>query len=217
MSIRKNPFVLEEYYHLYNRGNSKQKIFHDHEDYNRFVSLLYVANSNRQFKTNLLPKNIFSLDRDKPLVSIGAYCLMPNHFHLLITQSEEGDISKFMQKLSTAYSMYYNKKYERTGGLFEGKFKSEHIGDDRYCKYIFSYIHLNPIKLIDSHWKENGIRNVEQTLDFLKKYKYSSYLDYLDKNSRQVKALLDEKYFPDYFPSQEKFKKEILEWIQYGK
>ena len=59
---------------------------------------------------------------------------MPNHFHILITQMEEKGVSKFMQKLSTAYSMYYNKKYKRTGGLFEGKFKSEHLNKDRYLK-----------------------------------------------------------------------------------
>src|SRR3989338_11478806 len=128
MSIRKVNLVSGEYYHIYNRGNSKQKIFHDSEDYFRFLSLMYACNSVNNFRIFTLTKgeSPYDFERGKQLISIGAYCLMPNHFHILITQMEDKGISKFMQKLSTAYSMYYNKKYQRTGGLFEGKFKSEH-------------------------------------------------------------------------------------------
>src|SRR3989344_754162 len=163
MSLRKTPFVSNEYYHLYNRGNSKQKIFHDTEDYRRFITLLYTCNSENNFRMFLVEngfeKDPYLWQRGKNLVSIGAYCLMPNHFHILVTEGEEGGISKFMQKLSTAYVMYYNQKYERTGGLFEGKFKSEHLDKDTYLKYIFSYIHLIPIKLLQKDWREVGIKN----------------------------------------------------------
>src|SRR3989344_7999827 len=123
MSIRKVSFVPGEYYHIYNRGNSKQKIFHNKADYERFISLLYLSNSGNNFKIDYIGKhNIYITDRGSRLVSIGAYCLMPNHFHILITPLVEGGVSKFMQKMTTAYSMYYNQKYRRTGGLFEGKF-----------------------------------------------------------------------------------------------
>src|SRR3989344_1004827 len=150
MSIRKVPFVATEYYHLYNRGNSKQLIFRDSQDYWRFIVLLYTCNSQSNFRMSLVndsaEKDPYLWDRGKQLVSIGAYCLMPNHFHILIKEKGESGITKFMQKLSTAYVMYYNLKYKRSGALFEGKFKAEHLGTDRYLKYIFSYIHLNPIK-----------------------------------------------------------------------
>ena len=216
MSIRKIPFASGEFYHLYNRGNSKQKIFHNAEDYARFMGLLYACNQKENFKIDNLSKgeSLYETETRSKLVSIGAYVLMPNHFHLLITNKEENNISKFMQKISTAYVMYYNKKYERTGGLFEGKFKSQHLNTDRYLKYIFSYIYLNPVKLIDSKWKDRGIQNKQKALKFLKKYTYSSYLDYLGINRLQNK-ILDTKAFPKYFPDKRSFLNEIFDWLNY--
>ncbi|HUC88630.1 MAG TPA: transposase [Candidatus Paceibacterota bacterium] len=216
MSIRKTSFVQGEYYHIYNRGNSKQKIFHDKFDYIRFINLLYISNTKENFNLFDLNRvsnfNIYETDRKNNLVSIGAYCLMPNHFHILITQTEEKGISKFMQKLTTAYSMYYNKKYERTGGLFEGKFKSEHANNDRYLKYLFSYIHLNPIKLIQKDWKEKGIKDKKKSIEYLNGYQYSSFIDYLGINRIQNK-ILNQKSFPNYFSTKGKFIKEIFEWL----
>src|SRR3989344_979129 len=157
MTIRKVDLVEGEYYHIYNRGNSKQNIFLDKEDYFRFISLLYISNTSESFNLYDLSRSsnfsVYEIDKTDILVHIGAFCLMPNHFHVLITQMEENGISKFMQKLSTAYSMYFNKKYKRTGCLFEGKFKSQHVDTDEYLKYLFSYIHLNPVKLIQEDWK----------------------------------------------------------------
>jgi len=212
--LRKTSFASGEYYHIYNRGNSKQTIFHDQEDYLRFLKLLFLANGEKSFKIYFIKENPYEFEKGKNLVDIGAYCLMPNHFHLLITQTEEGDISKFMQKISTGYSMYYNNKYKRTGTLFEGKFKAEHIDNDRYLKYIFSYIHLNPVKIIDSKWKENGIKNTNKTLTFLEKYNFSSYQDFCGKDREQNK-ILSTNSFPNYFPSKDSFKREIFDWLTY--
>jgi len=216
MSIRKTTFVPREFYHVYNRGNSKQIIFHDKEDHFRFIGLLYACNSINNFKIDDLGKaeSPYDFERDELLVDIGAYCLMPNHFHILITQTEKGDIVKFMQKLGTAYVMYYNKKYKRTGSLFEGKFKAEHADSDSYLKYLFSYIHLNPIKLIDKDWKEKGLRNKKEVLNYLNQYYPSSYLDYLGKDRAQNK-ILNRKAFPSYFPTQKEFSGEIFEWINF--
>ena len=200
MSIRKKALVSGEYYHIYNRGNSKQKIFHDHKDYERFTSLLYACNSNNNFRIYSLNKeeSPYDFERGSLLIDIGAYCLMPNHFHVLVTRTKKGDISKFMQKVSTAYVMYYNKKYNRIGSLFEGKFKAEHLDSDPYLKYLFSYIHLNPIKLIDKEWKERGIHNKKRALDYLFHYQYSSYLDYIGKERIQNK-IINRKVFPNIF------------------
>lgn len=216
MSVRKAKLVSGEYYHIYNRGNSKQKIFLDKQDYSRFLGLLYACNQKNSFKVNNLNKNqtLFDLERTEPLVSIGAYCLMPNHFHLLITQSEDNNISVFMQKLSTSYSMYFNNKYNRTGSLFEGKFKVEHLHRDPYLKYIFSYIHLNPIKLMQKDWKEKGVKNKKQAVEYLSSYTYSSYLDYTGVERTQNK-ILDIKSFPKYFPNKRSFMSEIFEWLNY--
>ena len=99
MSIRKTAFVPGEYYHIYNRGNSKQRIFLSKKDYDRFVALLYVANSSESFNFFDLQKSgdVFLKTIENPLVSIGAYCLMPNHFHILITPLSENGLSKFMK------------------------------------------------------------------------------------------------------------------------
>ncbi len=216
MSTRKQAFVLGEFYHIYNRGNSKQKIFHDKEDYRHFVGLLFACNSVNNFRSYGLNKgeSPFDFERGNLLVSIGAYTLMPNHFHILVTETENGSISKFMQKLTTAYVMYYNKKYQRTGSLFEGKFKSQYLNTDRYLKYIFSYIHLNAVKLIDKDWKEKGIKNKKETLDYLDNYEYSSYVDYKG-NERLQNKILNYKAFPVYFNSKKEFSREIFEWLTF--
>ncbi|MCX6752280.1 MAG: transposase [Candidatus Nomurabacteria bacterium] len=217
MSLRKVNLISDEYYHIYNRGNSKQKIFHDNEDYFHFMGLLFACNSINNFRAGILSKgeSPYDFGRGKQIASIGSYCIMSNHFHILITQKEENGISKFMQKLTTAYAMYYNKKYKRTGGLFEGKFKSEHAKDDRHLKYLFSYIHLNPIKLIQKDWKEVGIKNKKETLEYLQNYKYSSYLDYLGIKRIQNK-ILDIKSFPEYFSDSKSFQREIFEWLSFN-
>lgn len=218
MSLRKVNFAKGEYYHIYNRGNSKQKIFRDKEDYLRFIALLYIANTSDKFNIYDLKKyvnsDIYEKEKSDSLVGIGSYCLMPNHFHILITEKVEGGISNFMQKLSTAYVMYYNKKYERSGSLFESKFKSKHIDKDNYFKYLFSYVHLNPIKLIQKDWKEKGIKNKTESIEYLNKYEYSSYLDFIEEERSQNK-ILDLKEFPTYFPDKKSFIKDIFEWLSY--
>lgn len=218
MSIRKVAFVPNEYYHVYNRGNSKQEIFLDKNDYQRFVDLLFATNSSDKFNfaDSIKGISVYERERDNGLVAIGAYCLMPNHFHILITPLSEDGATKFMQKLSTAYVMYFNTKYNRTGSLFEGKFKAEHINNDRHLKYLFSYIHLNPIKLLQKNWKEVGIKQKQKAMEFLKSYKYSSYVDYLGKN-RPENIIISKSGFPDYFPGVKNFMKEIMTWINYHK
>ena len=160
MSMRKVSFVPEEFYHLYNRGNSRQAIFLNDADYARFSALLYLANGTNSFEFRELASDaLFDFNRGEQLVAIGAYCLMPNHFHILLTPLIEGGVATFMRKLATGYSMYFNKKHHRTGSLFEGRFKSEHVNNDNHLKYLFSYIHLNPVKLIQSKWQQEGIKD----------------------------------------------------------
>ena len=214
MSIRATPLIENECYHIYNRGNSKQIIYKDKQDYERFIGLLYACNSSNSLRIwNIsYSDSIFDFKRDEQLVAIGAYVLMPNHFHILLTPLVPNGASLFMQKVSTAYSMYFNKKYGRSGSLFEGKFKSRHAGDDKYLKYLFSYIHLNPVKMIDPNWKVNGIKNRKETMHFLSTYPYSSFADF-SGIMRKENNILDLKQFPKYFPKSKDFEKEILSWF----
>lgn len=207
MSVRPVSFVTGEYYHIYNRGNGKQIIFHDEQDHVYFMNLLNLMNSEKRTKSRD-PKE--SMVHEEKLVSIGAFCLMPNHFHILAKQEKDKGISLFMQKVSTAYVMYYNKKYKHLGGLFEGKFKSKYAGEDRYLKYLFSYIHLNPLKLFDKNWKVNPIGN--EKFQFLSHYPYSSFFEY--QTGQYV--CIDKNYFPDYFPSQISFMQEVKSWFSLG-
>ena len=225
MGFRKVPLVGGEFYHIYNRGNSRQQIFFNDDDYHRFVKLLYICNSIKKlnFREDIVEKKIdvWDIDREETLVSIGAWVLMPNHFHIYITFPKDGllgdsNITIFMRKLCTAYSKYINTKYNRTGSLFEGRFKSVHLATDVQAKYLFSYIHLNPIKLFQKSWQEEGIKDKIKTTLFLDNYKWSSYNDYLLKN-RVENKLLDRNSFPNYFKNEKSFKKEIFEWLNFPK
>ncbi|MFA6463476.1 MAG: transposase [Candidatus Paceibacterota bacterium] len=212
-------FAEDEYYHFYNRGVDKRIIFQDERDYERFLSLLFLSNSDKKFEFNKLgerekwsfTKAIEIYDGEK-IVQIGAYCLMTNHFHILIKVKSQEGASQFMHKLATGYTMYFNKKYHRTGSLFEGTFKSQHVNEDRYLKYLFSYIHLNPIGIIDCGWKKKEITDRKLALEFLNTYKYSSLKDYLNEQ-REESVILYRESFPQYDFS---FENMIIEWLDYS-
>ncbi|MCC6323601.1 transposase [Candidatus Nomurabacteria bacterium] len=212
--LRKDPFITGEYYHIYNRGIDKRTIFKSKKDYERFIMLLYVTNSNSENPLrldNLINQQhktfneIFILDKGQPLVSIGAWCLMTNHFHLLIRQEIDGGISKFMKKLGTGYSMFFNIKYQRKGALFGGPFKSKLIGtDDNYMRQLFGYIHINPLEIAFPDWKNNISKQSSEMKNFLDSYEYSSYVDHIGQD-RIVKNIINKDKFPNYFHKEKSF------------
>lgn len=212
---RKFSFSVGEFYHIYNRGTDKRKIFIDNSDKERFLKLLFVSNATNPFvfRDFNIGETYVDFSRGTQMVAIGAYCLMPNHFHLLIKETTDNGISKFMQKLSTGYSMYFNKKHDRTGGLFQGTFKASHVDDDRYLKYLFSYIHLNPVKIINEKWKEDMAMDKKITKKYLDNYKYSSYLDYRG-SKRHENLILNKEHFPEYFSTNIDFNSFLDEWIE---
>ena len=184
-------YVQDGYYHIYNRGVEKRIIFPTDQDYAVYLSYL---------KTYLLPKDVESLykilsnfqssrqEKDQALkmlklnnfsdtLSLLAYCLMPNHFHLLVHQSEGVIIDSFMNSLSTRYSLYFNRKYKRVGPLFQGVYKAVRITSTEQLLYITRYIHRNPCP--DSPLVAQG-----EALHTLEQYQYSSYEGYLGKKSQ---------------------------------
>ncbi len=179
-------FIEDGIYHIYNRGTDKRDIFLDEQDYFRFVHYLYACNDIESLEKIENPiiggPTSGIVDRER-LVNIFCYALMPNHFHLLIQQRKEGGISKFMQKLSTGFTMYFNVKNERTGVLFQGKFKSKFIDDEKYLETLVNYIHLNPVDIFQSNWKKDGIKDYISTKGFLENYRWSSYPDYIDRKN----------------------------------
>ncbi len=176
------------------------------------MMLFYLANSNDSFRLDdILGKQhktfneVLLLDKGKLLVSIGAWCLMTNHFHLLIRQEVDGGITKFMRKLGVGYSMYFNIKYDRKGALFGGLFKSKLIGtDDNYMRHLFGYIHINPLEIVFPEWEEKINKPSLDMKKFLQSYRYSSYLDYIGEN-RVEKRMLNLESFPKYFVGRQSF------------
>ena len=190
---RKFVFSPGEYYHVYNRGVDKRKTFNNAKDYFRLLLLMLLCNSPQKVHiANLLNSykglplvEIFEKEvPEERLVDILTYCVMPNHYHFILREVQEGGISKFMEKMVTGYTMYFNAKYERTGPLFSGRFKARHIDNDNYFRHIFSYIHLNPVDLHQSKWKEDGLKSKKAAIDFLQAYSYSSFVDYFGKEER---------------------------------
>ena len=136
---RKHIISEGEYYHLYNRGVEKRNIFLTEKDRNRFKRLLYLANGTERFVyRDVENKELKNIDRGEPLVAIAAWVLMPNHFHILVKEITEGGTAAFMEKLCTGYSSYFNKRHDRVGPLFQGRYKSQHVEEDTHLKYLFA-------------------------------------------------------------------------------
>ncbi len=149
----------------------------DEGDRKLFLKYLYLLND---ADIESPSRNMLASDKTETvvhkLVNLCAFCLMPNHFHLLLYECTEGGISKFMQRLGIAYTMYFNEKYARSGGLFQGTFKSRLIEDEAYLMRTIDYLHMNPIQ----HKDEEGAKMSLRKNDFatLDTYPWSSYRDY---------------------------------------
>lgn len=140
------------YYHVYNRGVSKQKIFHDEHDYKYFLFLLKRHLSHKPVSDKFGREYRHLAQK----VKLAAYCLMPNHFHFLIFNQEREGMELLMRSVITAYSMYYNKKYQHSGRLFQGAYKASLIESDSYLQHICRYIHRNPKDYITYQYSSYG-------------------------------------------------------------
>lgn len=214
------PFAPCEWYHCYSRGVDKRNVFENKNDYERFLQLLYLINSEKPIHRSDLHKKttseIMMMERSKPIVAIAAYSLMRNHFHILLKEIFEGGISRFMRTLGIAYAMYFNIKNERVGNLFVKPFRSKHAEEDRYFKYVTQYIHLNSIEIFEPRWKDGSIRNFSQLEDKIRNYRYSSLQDYC-KIERPEKNILDLETFEwlkDELPPLRNILPEAVEYYQ---
>src|SRR3989338_231518 len=217
---RKFQFSDGEYYHIYNRGVDKRIIFETLADRSRFQKLLYICNgTNNHWLSSLeamgMGDEIYFANRGTPLVDIGAYCILGSHFHLLVRARFGENVSLFMQKISTAYTMYFNRKRQRTGSLFEGRFRAKHIKHNEHLKYLYSYIHLNPVQHIEPHWKERGIRDKKAVKKYLENYAHSSLPDYIFQSDRKERSIIAHSGFPRYFHGKKDYLKELESWLSF--
>ena len=192
-------FYPNSFYHIYNRGVEKRDIFLDDQDYSIFIYYLFIYLSPPNticLKYPYLPIRLRQRNLHNE-IKLLCYCLMPNHFHLLFQQTTEDGVSKIMKQISNAYTQYFNQKYKRVGGLFQGVFKSVLIENDEQLLYLSHYIHLNPIKA-------NLIQDLEN-------YKWSSYHSYTKDNS----TLCDKSFILNQLESVENYKKSIQDQINF--
>ena len=148
MGTRKIPFTNDEIFHIYNRGVDKRIIFVDEYDSRRFFQSMIEFNT--VYPIGSLYEHSFNnkLGGETPklakkLVNIIAYCLNPNHFHLIVRQLVDGGISEFMKRLGGGFTNYFNNKHKRSGALFQGVFKDVHIDTNEYLLHVSAYVNLN--------------------------------------------------------------------------
>ena len=219
MTMRNIMIAPGEYYHVCNRGVNKQVIFHNSDDYFRFLFLILYFQSPITFEqTGRVVKEFVgspALDISveiikKRTVELTAFCIMANHFHLIIREVEEDGIVSYMQRVLTAYSKYYNTKYEKSGHVFQGPYRAVHVIDDRQMLHTSAYIHRNP-------------REMKEWTNREEKYQWSSYQDHVGENrwggllipdviSGQFRNKKDYRHFVETSPT--KKLKEELEYLE---
>lgn len=230
---RKQQFADGEIYHIVLRALDDNLIFKDINDYYRGIFSIYEFNNakpvtiqkKREERAHFKKLNMsetrghrVSTDSDvvdlrDRFVDILAFCFMPNHIHLLLRQTKENGISKFMQKVGIGYGKYFNGKYERKGHVFQDTFKAVHIKDDNQFMIVVPYIFTNPTALIEPGWKELGIKNhsAEEVIKFLEDYKWSSYQDCI--GVKNFPSVTERKFLLETMGGEKGLKDAVEGWI----
>lgn len=209
-----------ELLHIINRGVDKRKIFLDNQDYFRFIHDMFEFNDEDSVDSNFY---YFNKSHDvghreikkkprKLLVDILAFCLMPNHYHLFLTPKIQNGIPLFMKKLNGGYTKYFNAKHERSGFLFQGKYKRIIIKNEAHFIHLPYYIHFNPLDLIAPEWRERKIKDFKKAMEFLNEYRWSSHLDYLNK--KNFPSVINQEILLDFFNGHNGYKNGMEEWLK---
>ncbi len=218
--MRKEPFTVGNFVHIYNRGNRKLSIVRDESDKCYFIHALYY------FNTEITPENPFqslresgvSLKSDfnelnliwpedwqprKPIVKILAYILLENHFHLVLKEIKDGGVTTLMRRIGTGMTNRFNTKYKETGRLFQGAYKAKCLDNDNYLKYILVYIQIkNAFEMFPGGVKK-AIENFDLAYNWAIKYSYNSLSNYANTGNTQI---IDKDIIKDFFPKPNDFK-----------
>jgi putative transposase len=210
-----------EIYHVLNRGVDKRKIFLEDIDYLRFIHDLYEFNDEdpaphpryRQIQSEDVRRpQINTKKKRKRIVDLLAFCLMPNHYHLLLVPKKPEYLPLFMKKLNGGYAKYFNEKYQRTGTLFERRFKRILIKREEHFIHIPYYIHCNPLDLEYPEWRNREIKNSQEAIKFLEKYRWSSHLDYL--GIKNFPSVTQREFLLNVFGGEKGYKEAIENWLK---
>ncbi|MFY9462957.1 MAG: transposase [Candidatus Sungiibacteriota bacterium] len=211
--------IVGELYHVYNRGVEKRITFMTRQHYMRFIAAMQFFNTSRQVTlrdflgSNVIKKTgVQPLQEGRRLVQIGAFILMPNHFHFLLKPLVEGGVSLFMQKLGSGYTAFFNLKHSRSGALFQGRYKVKHIDSDRYARYIQAYIPLNALDRVMPNWREDGIKRIDDAKRIAGVHSWSSFSSYIGEN--RFPGILDQTFINDFFETKKEFEDFIFSWSE---
>lgn len=201
MPFRSTPFANEYFYHLFNRGVEKRITFQDSRDYTHFLKILnyYQFSGPKPSYSRATEDHLKDVENHEKIVEIICYCLMPNHFHLLIKQLKDGGVSEFMRKIGDGYTRYFNTRYNRVGPLFQGIYKAVAIETDEQFVHVSRYIHLNP--LVSGLTKD------------LKIYQWSSYPDYIGIRNGK---LVNKQEILGFFKGPQEYEKFVLDQYSYA-
>ncbi len=202
--MRKTPLVENEYYHIYNRGVDKRSVFQAKEDLLRFLNCMEIFNTvdtiGGIYQSTLIKNASFRGSTSK-LVKFVAYCLNQNHYHFILESLVENGIQKFMHRLSTGYTYYFNNKYERSGSLFQGRYKSIHVENDAYLLHLSVYVNLN--NRVHLNLNESWLEDLN----------FSSFLEYI--GSGLAGKYCDSSIVLDQFNSVEEYIKYAEDTLPY--
>lgn len=215
---------MAEIYHVISRGVDKRKIFLDDQDRFRFVHDLFEFNDQELVKTTFysfskIKKQFINMNQKqekkksrKLLVNILAFCLMDNHYHLLLELLIEKGVSRFMKKLNMGYSRYFNIRHQRQGTLFEGRYRRVLVKNEAHFIHLPYYIHLNPLDFKFYSWRKGKIKNYKEAMKFLKNYRWSSHLDYL--GMKNLPSITRREFLEDFFGGSRGYKQKINKWLK---
>jgi putative transposase len=201
-------------FHIINRGVDKRVIFNDNDDYTRFCNNLEDFNDKRNVEESYYNrtklKEIFVKNDKNKLVDILCVVLMPNHFHILAREKIDGGASLFSKKITSGYTQAFNLKNKRSGVLFQGRTKKILVVKDEHFYILPFYIFSNPIKLLESNWKKEGLKSLSNVKKFIKNYKWSSL------NNEKLKQIIDRNKFLDIFnvENEKKFIEDFDNWLE---
>jgi putative transposase len=202
------------------RGVDKRNIFQDDTDYFRFIQDLSIFNKTASTKNNArltnTAKQLSTFARcsesdSKPLVALYLFCLMPNHYHILLSPLEEKGMARFLQKLNNGYVQSFNRRHDRKGVLFETRFKRIEVINDAHFIHLPYYIHSNPLDLFDYGWRKRKINNQEAAWEFLENYRWSSHSDYLGKENFPLVTQRD--FLLDFFGGTNQYQIAFKQWL----
>lgn len=223
MPRRREIITTGNIYHVLARGVDKRLIFLEDNDYLRFIRNLFYFND-AEFNwlsvrssafvasgTQRVPDATNAVPR-RSEVDLLVFCLMPNHYHLLIRPLSDTGLQSFVKRLNQGYSQYFNNKQDRSGALFESRYKVVPILSEAHFTHIPYYIHLNPLDLINSGWRDGELGDLNKATEFLNSYRWSSHLDYSGVSN--FPSVTSREFMLDNFGGPDGYKKSIRDWLE---